>query len=679
VPSRARAGRRWLLAAGAVAGLLVVVLGAVAGVDGGEAPRARFLRWRERGPVRVWVIEYRSHTGTERRAYIDLPAWYGPRDDPSLPLIISPHGRGATPRANSELWGDLPAQGGFAVVNPEGQGRRLGLYSWGDPGQIDDLARMPTFARLALPWLRIAPGKVYAFGGSMGGQESLLLLARYPQLLAGVAAFDAPVDLARRYYDFRLLRCSADCRRVPDDVTAAEVRELAQVEIGGTPTTAPRAYAERSPLTYAREIAFSHVPLQIWWSRDDRVVVDGKRQSERLYELVRRLNPHAPMLESVGSWAHDADMNARTKLPAALLAFGLLPLPRWPDTAFTPIPARGSGIARRSEVAPVCSIRPADGQLMARLAGRVPAYGWPLKPFDAQHPIRGDFGDPRTVFFLSNPAAPSPQGQFSFHDGIDIIGKPGEPVHPVVSGQVAAARRDRIYVRQGPSLFAYWHLKRAVHVGQHVTARQTVLGYIRPRWRHVHFAESLYGRDINPLLHLRPYTDSTPPTISGLRFTDLRGTTLDPLRLAGRVRVIAGAYDLPSPPVAGAWRNMPVVPALLRWRLTTAAGRTIVPEATAADFRATIPQGGRTFWRTYAPGTFQNFPTVGLHHSYSTPGNYLFDLTRPALDTSNLPAGRYRITVDAADICSNHSSLTELIAVRHASTLVGLHRSSPDR
>jgi hypothetical protein len=26
------------------------------------------------------------------------------------------------------------------------------------------------------------------------------------------------------------------------------------------------------------------------------------------------------------------------------------------------------------------------------------AYPWPVKPFDKQHPIRGFFGDPRTVF-----------------------------------------------------------------------------------------------------------------------------------------------------------------------------------------------------------------------------------------------------------------------------------------
>ena len=36
----------------------------------------------------------------------------------------------------------------------------------------------------------------------MGGQETLLLVARHPHLLAGAAAFDPATDMARRYRDF---------------------------------------------------------------------------------------------------------------------------------------------------------------------------------------------------------------------------------------------------------------------------------------------------------------------------------------------------------------------------------------------------------------------------------------------------------------------------------------------
>ena len=55
------------------------------------------------------------------------------------------------------------------------------------------------------------------------------------------------------------------------------------------------------------------------------------------------------------------------------------------------------------------------------VASGASAYPWPFKPFNKQHPIRGFFGDPRTVFengVLSG-GFDGP-GFFSFHQGVDI-------------------------------------------------------------------------------------------------------------------------------------------------------------------------------------------------------------------------------------------------------------------
>ncbi len=69
------------------------------------------------------------------------------------------------------------------------------------------------------------------------------------------------------------------------------------------------------------------------------------------------------------------------------------------------------------------------------LAGGASAYGWPVRPFDKPHPIRGGFGDPRTVFLLGFLADPwSGPGSFSFHNGIDISAPAMAPVYPVTSG-----------------------------------------------------------------------------------------------------------------------------------------------------------------------------------------------------------------------------------------------------
>ena len=51
-----------------------------------------------------------------------------------------------------------------------------------------------------------------------------------------------------------------------------------------------------------------------------------------------------------------------------------------------------------------------------------PAYGWPVKPFHRQHPVRGFFGDPRIGM--------TPKGMLSsFHFGIDVSCPNGTPVY----------------------------------------------------------------------------------------------------------------------------------------------------------------------------------------------------------------------------------------------------------
>jgi pimeloyl-ACP methyl ester carboxylesterase len=263
--------------------------------------------------VRVWTVRYRADSGAARPAYIALPADLGPRNNPPLPLVISPHGRGLTGLANLRFWSDLPARGRFALICPEGQGRVLPLHSWGWEGQIRDLANMQYVAKATLPWLRVKLGAVYAFGGSMGGQETLLLVARHARLLAGAASFDAPTDLARRYRDFP---------RIPG---GRHLQELARREVGGTPGTYPGAYARRSPIAHARAIAFSRVPLQLYWSLADEVVLDQIHHSARLHRRIEELNPDAPVTAVTGSWTHSGGFPRL--LPGALRRFGLLPEP----------------------------------------------------------------------------------------------------------------------------------------------------------------------------------------------------------------------------------------------------------------------------------------------------------------------------------------------------------------
>ena len=54
--------------------------------------------------VRTIQIQYRTHDGYRRAAYVLVPDWYGPSRNPRLPLIISPHGRGVAADDNADRW-----------------------------------------------------------------------------------------------------------------------------------------------------------------------------------------------------------------------------------------------------------------------------------------------------------------------------------------------------------------------------------------------------------------------------------------------------------------------------------------------------------------------------------------------------------------------------------------------
>jgi poly(3-hydroxybutyrate) depolymerase len=275
-------------------------------------------------PARELTITYRTHDGHRRNAYVLLPAGYRPGENPALPLVISPHGRAVDGKINTRRWGNLPTIGGFAVVNPDGYGGRLPLHSWGYEGQIADLARMADIVEAKLPWVRIDRRRLYAVGGSMGAQETLLLAGRYPHLLAGAVAVDGPADFALQYRNFPRLTCDQACLARGWGHTGLAKQRLARKEIGGTPATAPGKYAERSPITYAWAIAASCVPVQIWWSRTDKIVLDPDRQSGRMAATLRSMNPSAPIDEYVGNWDHTDAMRHETDLPKMLAGLGLL-------------------------------------------------------------------------------------------------------------------------------------------------------------------------------------------------------------------------------------------------------------------------------------------------------------------------------------------------------------------
>ncbi len=305
------------------------------------------------------------------------------------------------------------------------------------------------------------------------------------------------------------------------------------------------------------------------------------------------------------------------------------------------------------------------------------SYSWPVKPFDQPHPVRGSFGDPRTVFHgpPSQRTLDNGSGSFTFHTGVDISAPDGTAVYPVVSGTVAAVMHDWLAVDSGDGrVFQYWHIAPAVAKGAHVDAGQTVLGRILRGCGHVHLTELDGGMTTNPLArgHLTPYVDRTVPATSSIEFrTTVTGHDLMPELLRGRVEILASVHDMPTLPVPGAWADLPVMPALVTWRIERAGTHVPVGSVhTAFDVRSQLPSP-MAFWQVYARGTHQNMSVFGKHYSYMQPGVYLLRLAPGGFDTHALPDGVYELAVTATDIRGNHSTTTQRFSVHNKPGVVG--------
>lgn len=298
------------------------------------------------------------------------------------------------------------------------------------------------------------------------------------------------------------------------------------------------------------------------------------------------------------------------------------------------------------------------------------SYSWPVKPFDRAHPVRANFGDPRTTF----DGAPTVKGLmtsggiFAFHFGIDISVPDGTAVYAVRSGVASLKSGRTVAVDSGNGFTAeYWHIVPTVTPGQQVVAHETVLGHVMKNYGHVHFSEFDHGKPVNPLApgHLGPYEDETHPRVTSFGFRTSGGAELLPEFVRGSVGFVAGAYDLPALQVRGVWADLPVAPARLTWRIVRARdGHTVVAERTAFDVRSTMPDNG-VFWSYYARGSRQNMSTFAKQRAWRQHGVYLYELTRRPYDTRRLANGIYELVVTATDIRGNSGSATQAFIVRN--------------
>jgi len=310
--------------------------------------------------------------------------------------------------------------------------------------------------------------------------------------------------------------------------------------------------------------------------------------------------------------------------------------------------------------------------------------GWPVRPHNQQHPIRGSFLDPR----------PDSELGATYHDGIDIAVRDDRPEPGAPPG-----RTHRVYaIEGGPVLrasppgtrgsarighFGYGHIDALVQLGETVVAGQHIGWTCKGDW-HLHLSEFIFTVGpplvVNPLRpgrKLHPYADTARPEIQEIRFyapatptwtrrptTSVArfpraGTRYSRERLFGRVDVRVRVSDPQS--FIGWFRDLPWLAAPhhpFRLDVTVtdlATGRMVRRrEAFRAEQIPDLSTGSH-----FAPGTEQNLPAAGCMLRHSTmrcDGIYWFRLFPHYWDTTRLPDGRYDVRVRAWDVADNLAS-----------------------
>jgi hypothetical protein len=267
------------------------------------------------------------------------------------------------------------------------------------------------------------------------------------------------------------------------------------------------------------------------------------------------------------------------------------------------------------------------------------SYGWPIKPFDREHPVRGQLNDPRmngSDFYSSS--------SHTFHFGLDIAVPDGTAVYAVAPGFVHYLSSDAITVHgyQGVSTFAYWHVRPIVKNGKKVKLH-ALLGYVEPGRGHVHFGEKRGGCYVNPLRRgaLTPYSDTTAPTIASLSYYDGTYHELEGATISATVGLTVNAFDRPQ--LRSTWPWAVVTPAWIGWQLVAASGQAI--SSGHWDLGSTLcsinPFG------VFAPGTSKNSSYGAGAYNYWLGAQW---------DTSRVANGTYSLFVTVANVRGNKTT-----------------------
>jgi acetyl esterase/lipase len=211
-----------------------------------------------------------SYDGISHEVWYQVPMSY--TGSISVPLVVAAHGMGTTGEdmVNGPLAAEANARG-WLLVAPQMHGAYYldGQRALAWPGAQHDIIEAIEHMQANY---EVNPSRLYITGGSMGGQTTAVMAAKYPDVFAAAVEWKGITDLADWYNN-----------EVADDWG----RHIIEKETGGTPEEVPFEYQRRSAMAMPQNSRL--VPLKIWHDEEDQVV-----EPYHSYDLMYAINSWDP-------------------------------------------------------------------------------------------------------------------------------------------------------------------------------------------------------------------------------------------------------------------------------------------------------------------------------------------------------------------------------------------------
>jgi len=206
-----------------------------------------------------------SYDGVEHEVWYQIPNGY--TGNTPVPLLLGIHGWGGSGESEIDFMGAAVNARGwlFAAPNMHGRfyidGKRALAWPGAQHDVIDAIEYMASY-------YNVDTSRIYIAGGSMGGQITTVMAAKYPDVFAAAAGYSGFTDLTDWYNELAALGQGGLLRRIRREIDPNCDPDFDPV--CGTPEEEPFEYQRRSAIEMPQNSRL--VPLHMWHNEADELV-----------------------------------------------------------------------------------------------------------------------------------------------------------------------------------------------------------------------------------------------------------------------------------------------------------------------------------------------------------------------------------------------------------------------